>query len=166
MKRGVFEVRVVLMLTALAALAACSTPAPKQLQTGQDEAQVQAAMGPPTGRYALPGGGTRLEFANGPAGRFTWMVDLSAAGRVTAKAQVLDAEHFDQVQAGMRADELLRLLGRPAARQREWMDKQTWSWRYDTRECFWFSVTLDAQGVVMGGGSHMVDPACDVNTSR
>ena len=154
----------VLMLTLVLAAAGCVGCAgyPAQaLRAGQTEAEVVAVMGHPTGRYRLPGSAQRLEFARGPAGRVTWMVDLDNGGRLTQAEQVLDTLHFNQVRDGMSQDGLLRLLGRPAARQREYQDKQTWSWRYETHDCLWFRVTLNAAGQVMGGGAHMTDPACD-----
>ena len=145
----------------LLTLAGCSLPQPQRLQTGQTEAEVVATMGAPTGRYPLAGGAQRLEFARGPAGRVTWMVELDTAGRLTQAAQVLDAGHFAQVLDGMLQDDLLRLLGRPAARQREYMQRETWSWRYQTNDCLWARVTLGADGRVQGGAAMMSDPACD-----
>ena len=148
-------------LAVLLTLAGCSLPQPQRLQTGQTEAEVVATMGAPTGRYPLAGGAQRLEFARGPAGRVTWMVDLDTAGRLTQAEQVLDAAHFAQVSDGMPSADLLRLLGRPAARQREYMQRETWSWRYQTNDCLWARVTLGADGRVQGGAAMMSDPACD-----
>ena len=150
-----------LAAAALSLVSACSTLHPAQLRAGQTEAEVLAAMGQPTGRYALDGGAQRLEFAQGPAGRVTWMVDLDAGGRLVGHKQVLDADHFAQVRDGMPRDELLRLLGRPAARQGEWQGRETWSWRYETHDCLWARVTLGADGRVQGGLAIMTDSACD-----
>ena len=149
----------------LTLMTACGTPPSQRVQVGQPEAEVLAAMGPATGRYPLAGGAQRLEFARGPAGRTTWMVDLDAGGRVLQIEQVLDGRHFEQVLDGMPRDALLRLLGRPAARQREYQDRETWSWRYETHDCLWLRVTLSADGRVLGGAAHMTDPACDVGRS-
>ena len=150
-----------LAATALLLRSACSTLHPAQLRVGQTEAEVLAAMGQPTGRYALDGGAQRLEFARGPAGRVTWMVDLDAGGRLAGFEQVLDADHFALVRDGMPRDDLLRRLGRPAARQGEWQGRETWSWRYETHDCLWARVTLGADGRVQGGVAIMTDPACD-----
>ncbi len=146
-------------------LGGCAVPHAGQVHAGQSEAQVLSAMGPATGRYPLAGGAQRLEFARGPAGRTTWMVDLDAGGQVLQIEQVLDNPHFVQVVDGMPRDALLRLLGRPAARQREYQDRETWSWRYETNDCLWLRVTLSAEGRVLGGAAHMTDPACDVGRS-
>ena len=52
-------------------------------------------------------------------------------------------------------------IGSPGERRAARVGGQTWSWRYETHDCLWFRVTLNAAGQVMGGGAHMTDPACD-----
>ncbi len=134
-----------------------------QLRAGQTNAEVRRLMGPPSAVYPMPQGQRRLEYRRGPAGHSTWMVDLGSDGRVLQAEQVLTMATFERVVDGMSREALLRLLGQPAHRQREWRDKETWSWRYTTYACLWFRVTLSPEGLVMGGGGHMPDPACDVN---
>jgi hypothetical protein len=133
---------------------------------GQERASVLAAWGQPTARYALPGG-ERLEYASGPFGRTTWMIDLDANGRVLKAAQVLDPAHLAEVQAratGMSRDELLRTLGTPGERRHGgWMGGEVWSWRYPTHDCLWFQVSLDDAAKVLGAG-HGIDPRCDAGT--
>lgn len=152
---------------AVALLAGCAALAPPP-QPGQSEAQVQQRLGAPTARYALAGGATRLEFATGPFGRETWMVDLDAGGRVTAAAQVLEAGRLAAFQArapGLTRDELLRELGRPGERRGARLGGETWSWRYVTNDCLWFQVSLDAGGRVKDG-AFAIDPACDAPSER
>ncbi len=156
--------RILLQLWVICALVACA-PFPPPASPGQSEAEVMASLGMPTGRYPLPDGARRLEFARGPYGRVTWMVDVAAAGRVTQVAQVLQEAYFAQVVDGMPRDDLLRLLGRPAERAGEWQNRETWSWRYQTNDCLWFRVTLSREQKVINGGSHMIDPACDARTN-
>ena len=131
------------------------------LRIGDAEQQVVSLMGAPTGRYVMPDGTQRLEFARGPAGRTTFMVDFDANGRVRVAEQVLNAATFARVVEGLSGAELQRLIGRPGHRQREWRDKQTWSWRYPTNDCLWFRVTLSPDGRTTGGGAYMPDPECD-----
>jgi len=153
-------IRIVIRAMLAAVLAGCALGTPT-VRSGQPEAEVLAAMGKPTGRYLLPEGGQRLEYATGPNGHVTWMVDLNAGGRVTGVAQVLQERYFAQVRDGMSREDLLRLLGRPADRAREWQHRETWSWRFETYDCVWFRVTLSAEQRVLGGGSVMTDPRCD-----
>lgn len=148
-------------LTALlGACAALQVPLPT---AGQTEAEVIARLGPPTGRYTLPAGAQRLEYATGPYGRTTWMVDLDAGGRVTGSQQALTEANFAKVRDGMPRDEVLRLLGRPADRAGEYMNRQTWSWRYPTYDCLWARITFEPDGRVRGGASFLPDPRCDVD---
>lgn len=155
-------------LAATLLLSACAGWPPQAPQPGQTEAEVVARSGTPTGRYTLPGGATRLEYATGPYGRTTWMVDLDSAGRVTGARQVLTDTHLMQMQIripGMPRDELLREIGRPGeVRGGGFLQRgEVWSWRYVTNDCLWFQVSLGDDGVARSG-SFGIDPRCDVGT--
>ena len=67
---------------ALLAAAACGTYRPQDIKPGMSEAEAAALIGRPTGRYPGPNGQTRVEFATGPYGRVTWMVDVDPSGKV------------------------------------------------------------------------------------
>lgn len=151
----------------LAGGCAVAPPAP-----GTARAEVQGTWGTPTGEHALPNGGHRLEYASGPYGRTTWMVDLDAAGRVQTARQVLNEREFQAVMStpNLRRGEVLRRLGAPGevrgyGWRREDRGNQIWSWRYPTNDCLWFQLTLAADGRVTGGG-YGVDPACDTPSDR
>ena len=150
-------------LALLAGLSGCAVLQPRLAQPGQSEAEMLATMGRPSGRYAMDGGLQRVEYAKGPQGRVTWMVDLDPAGRVAHVQQVLTPANFDRVAHGMPRDALLRLLGRPGHIAGEFMNRETWSWRYETYDCLWLRVTLTAEGQVRGGASYLPDPQCDVD---
>lgn len=128
---------------------------------GLDAAALEARMGPATGRHALPDGGTRLEFARGPYGLHTWMVDLDPQGRAVRAEQVLTVANFQQVREGDRREDVLRRLGRPSeVRPGGWQGGETWSWRYDAdHNCLWFEVSMK-DGTVRGMGQ-AIDPRCD-----
>ena len=149
------------------ALAGCSSYQPQQLRAGQSEAEVLALMGQPTSRYAGPQGQKRLEFARGPYGRVTWMVDIDAGGKVIASDQVLDEAHFTQVQLtfqGKDADWLRYTLGRPGeVRGGGWQGGQVWSWRYPNvpEQCLWYQVSILEGGKLRDGGAYGTDPRCD-----
>jgi hypothetical protein len=157
----------VAMTLAAALLAGCAAVGPPP-QPGESESQVLQRLGSPTARYAMAGGTTRLEFATGPFGRQTWMVDVDAGGRVIAAAQVLDDRRLAAFQArapGMGRDELLRTLGTPGERRGARGGGETWSWRYPTNDCLWFQVSLDAGGRV-SDGAFGIDPGCDAANDR
>jgi hypothetical protein len=144
------------------ALGACTGYGPGDLRTGQTVEEVARSLGAPTGRYPLAQGGTRLEYARGPYGKHTFMVDIDATGRVAAWQQVLTERHFATIAPGIGTDELLRTLGRPSDRRSGgWQGGEVWSYRYDAIFCQWFQVS------VIGGrvrdAAYGPDPLCDVN---
>lgn len=151
------------LLALVAVLAGCAVLKEPSATPGQTEAEVVSRLGTPTGRYTLPAGAQRLEYATGPYGRTTLMVDLGADGRVTASQQVLTEANFAKVRNGMRREEVLLLLGRPAEKAGEYMNRQTWSWRYPTYECQWARITFEPDGRVRGGASFLPDPRCDAD---
>lgn len=149
-------------------LGGCAIGFMKPPLPGQTEAEVVQRFGAPTGRYAMPGGVTRLEYATGPYGRETWMVDLDAGGRVTGARQVLGEASFDSFQRlapvtgpGIPREQVLRTLGRPGeVRGGGWQGGQVWSWRYPTNDCLWFQVSIGDDGLTRGG-AFGPDPLCD-----
>ena len=160
-----FALRSRTVLLACALLLGCTIPRPGQVRAGMTAPEVVALMGPATARYTMPGGATRLEFATGPSGRVTWMVDLDAGGLVTQAEQVLDVRHFLLITDGMDREIVLRVLGQPSFVRGESMQRETWYWRYDNHDCLIGAATLSPQGRVVGGVGQMNDPACDRRTS-
>ncbi len=152
------------MAAIVAMLAGCVVKPPS---AGSTEAEVVQRWGPPTARYALAAGGQRLEYATGPYGRSTWMLDLDAAGRLVGAGQVLTDSSLQAFQAkapGMARDELLRTLGTPGNRRGGGRQGgEIWSWRYETNECFWFRVSIGDDGRVRDGGFYP-DPNCESPT--
>ena len=146
----------------LAALAsACMTPPPAPGQSGDE---VLRSWGTPTARYELPQGAQRLEYATGPYGRSTWMVDLDATGRVSSARQVMTEPFLTGFQGrlpGMPRRELLLNLGTPGDRRGGGRQGgEIWSWLYETNECLWFRVSVGDDLLVRDGGFYP-DPACD-----
>lgn len=147
----------------MATLAGCAGPGITPLASGLTEPEVQSRWGTPTGRYTLAGG-TRLEYATGPAGLETWMVDLDTAGRAVAWRQVLEPRYLESVQGrlpGMSRDELLSTLGRAGeVRSGGRQGGQVWSWRHDSPFCLWFQASLGDDGRVRDA-AFAPDPRCD-----
>jgi hypothetical protein len=147
---------------ACAVLAGCTSYGPRGVRAGQTAQEVAQAMGPPTGRYELAQGGTRLEYARGPFGKHTYMIDLDAQGRVLRSQQVLTENNFNGVQAGLTRDELLRHLGRPSERRSGGRQGgEVWSYRYDAVFCQWFQVSVHGSQVTSTG--YAPDPLCDID---
>lgn len=149
-------------LAAVAALAGCATTTygPQALKTGASVAEATAALGPPTGRYATAGG-ERLEYARGPYGKHTYMLDFDPQGRLAKWEQVLTEERFDTVRAGLTRDQLLAAIGHPSdQRALSWQNRTLWSYRYEGPFCRWFQVGLDTNGRVVETG-YGPDPLCE-----
>ena len=142
-------------------LTACAGYSPKGLQPGQPETDVVKQMGTPTGRYTLPNGGTRLEFARGPAGRETYMVDFDTAGRMVDWEQVMDLWYLTRITPGLSTEDVLMRVGHPGSTipiKRQQL--VVWNYRYPTNDCLWFQISIGDDGKVISGGQG-TDPQCD-----
>jgi hypothetical protein len=153
--------RVLVVWTLAALLGACAASGPQRFPPGSTRATVMQGMGAPTGEHPLPNGGRRLEYAGGAFGRQTHMFDFDTADRLLRWQQVRDEAHFNAIQAGMRADEVLSRIGRPSTtwaipRQRQIV----WSYRYETHFCQWFMVGMGHDDRVIDT-SYGPDPLCD-----
>jgi hypothetical protein len=152
-----------LLLTLALLCGACGTYSPREVQIGQSRDEVLKLMGPPTNQYRGPDGGQRLEYARGPMGRDTFMVDLDASGHVLGWAQVLTQARFAQIVPGLRREDVLFALGRPSNQKRYVRQHEdVWSYRFGVRDaaCEWFQVSLGDDGRVRSAGL-APDPLCD-----
>jgi hypothetical protein len=150
----------------LLVLGCASTGTPAAIPPGATESEVVAVMGPPTGRYKLSGDGTRLEFARGPQGRQTWMIDFDAAGKMVETEQVMDLWYLTRIEPGMTVDQVLIRIGhpgniRPIPRQQ----LSLWNYRYPTNDCLWYTISMGDDGRVVSG-SQGTDPQCDPGNVR
>lgn len=139
---------------------------PASIPPGASEAEVIAVMGRVTGRYEFKDGGTRLEFARGPQGRETWMIDFDAAGRKIDASQVMTLAYLMSIEPGMTTDEVLVRIGHPGSMQRVARQGITvWNYRYPTNDCLWFQISIGPDGRVVSG-SQGIDPQCDTSDRR
>lgn len=153
-------------MLALVALAGCAAYGPQRLKPGASVDDVKAALGPPTAQYPAAGGGERVEYARGPYGKHTFMLDFDGQGRLSGWQQVLDEPYFDALRTGTARDDVLRTLGHPAEQRSLGLQHRTvWSYRYETPFCKWFQVVFDRQGRVVETG-YGPDPLCDVGFER
>lgn len=155
-------VRVSALALSAALLAGCvNMSSPTKLAAGASADAIRAQLGEPTGRYALADGSQRLEYARGPFGRETWMLDVDAQGRLLRSTQVLAEATFGTIKAGMTRDEVLRIIGRPGnVGYVGWQKQTVWNYRYASPFCQWFQVGLSQAGIVEDTG-YGPDPLCD-----
>ena len=145
---------------AAATLTACAGYNPGALQPGSSEADLRARMGEPSGRHTLPGGASKLEFARGPMGKHTYMVELDADGRVRGWQQVLTEANFDALPIAAPRAEVRQQLGRPSESRVGWRGVgEVWSYRFESPFCRWFQVWLVDERV--REASYAIDPMCE-----
>ena len=161
------RIALTLLTVSSAALAGCAILTSRGLPAGTPIAQVRQSGLAPTGEYALPGGGTRLEFARGSFGRETYMLDFDAQGRLLTSTQVLTEANFATIEPGMSGRDVRMRLGRPAhVFNVGWQNLQVWNYRFFGGDCVWFQVSIGHadQRVTQAGIGY--DPACDGPASR
>jgi hypothetical protein len=104
------------LAAATVVLTACAHPwNTADIPPGTPRDQVIARAGQPVRVVPLPDGGQRLQYTLQPIGRYAFMVDLDASGRVVRSRQVLTAQEFARIEPGKwtRAD-VEREFGPPA----------------------------------------------------
>jgi hypothetical protein len=160
--------RPLITLAAAALAAACTSPALRTYPPGTASAAVLQDLGAPSAEYKNPAGGRRWEYAGGTYGRHTYMLDFDATDRLVGSDQVWTEAHFDTIQAGMGANDVLARIGKPSTTWNiSWQRQAVWSYRYDTPFCRWFMVGMSRDGQVMDT-SYGPDPLCsrDGNAGR
>lgn len=149
------------VIVGTALLAGCTAYSPAGLPPGTTLEQVVAVMGAPTGTLQAP---RRLEFARGPMGRQTYMVDFDADGKLVSWEQVLTENNFWQVTPGQTEDDVLKRLGHPSSvftipRQHI----AVWNYRYEGPFCQRFQVSIGTAPETLGhvtDASFGPDPVC------
>ena len=153
-------------LLAAVLLAGCQAYAPTRFLPGTSADQVRQGMGPPTATYPLPDGGVRYEYARGPYGKHTYMVDFDSASTLRRQQQVLTENNFALIREGMHRDEVLFAIGHPSDEKRlGWQNRMLWSYRYDAVFCLWYQVSFNPQWEVVDTG-YGPDPLCDTDNER
>jgi hypothetical protein len=122
------------------------------IKPGMSREVVLDRLGQPTRVVALDHGAQRLQYSSQPSGSTAWMIDLDAAGLVTAARQVLNERDFNRIVPGTwtRAD-IEREFGPPARIEAvaSWNGPvMTYRWKDAQGADMFFSVYLDAQDVV------------------
>ena len=154
------------LISALAlVLTACASYGGRGLEPGRSvESDVRAVMGVPYADHPAEPGQPfthSLEYPRGPAGRYTYMARIDAAGTLVRIDQVLDEQFLKQIKPGVSTrDDVRRVLGRPgfvAGPHR--LSGESWDFyglEFQTRIIL--TVSFDANGVVYSAAKG-VDPA-------
>jgi len=155
------------LLAALLALGGCAALAPGGLPPGTKIATARAAAFGPSAEYALPDGGTRLEFAQGAFGKQTYMLDFDKNGMLVSSQQVLTELNLATIASGMSADEVRMRFGRPV-----WVygvrhpRAHVWNYRFDGGDCVWYQVSIGDATQTVVEASLGPDPSCDGPNTR
>src|SRR4051812_26813161 len=135
-----------LSLAALAALLPGCVNMAGSIAPGTPAQDLQARVGPPAEVWKNADGTETWEYRQGPAGYYTYMIDLGPDRAVRAVHQVLDEPYFAKVSPGMPREEVHRLLGLPRLidhypRQNE----EVWTWRFKENNTWYrlFMVAFD-----------------------
>ncbi len=140
-------------LGVLAALAGCDQQAIDELEEGvATEADVVRRFGQPERVWDEPGGARTLEYNRQPEGVRNYMITIGPDGRMSVLRQVLTPANFARVQPGMPAQDVRRLLGKPAARVPYELKRETvWTWKFleppSAKKAF--HVVFDPEGRVL-----------------
>ena len=149
------------------ALCGCTVLAPASLPAGTPLAEARSRLVAPVAEYPLPGGGTRLEFAQGSHGREKHMLDFDAGGRLVTTRQVLTEAMLARLVPGTPRDAVLLQVGRPAATFAvPWQKLQVWNYRFAGADCVWFQISISDETMRVTEASTGLDPACDGPNER
>lgn len=149
-------------LALLSSLAACGSFAPGGLPLGTTIEQARRGVFKPTEEFGLPGGGTRLEFAQGGQAKQTYMLDFDRNGVLTSSEQVLTEPNLSALTTGTPAADVRLRFGRPV-----WVygvrypRGEVWNYRFAGGDCVWWQVTIGELDRRVVESSVGPDPACD-----
>ena len=135
-------------------IGACDWIAQGELRPGESTGDdVRRLMGKPGMVWEEPDGSQVLEFARGPEGHQTFMVEIGPDGRFRGMKNVLTSEFLARVRPGVTRDEARRILGQPTEVTRFPLkpDQEVWTWRYQAegRDPELFHARIGPDGVVL-----------------
>jgi hypothetical protein len=116
--------------------------------------EVRDRLGAPDREWPNQDGSVTWEYSRQPEGTRCYMITIGPDRVVSAVEQVLNETGFARIKTGMTGDEVRRVLGRPALRERFELKRETvWSWRIEPEPAMtdrlFFSVHFDAEGHVL-----------------
>ena len=95
-------------------------------------ADVRERLGPPAAEWPNDDGGVTWEYPRGPEGTRCWMVTLDDRGVLQKIEQALTDENFSRIESGWSAEQVRRLLGKPASEVTFPLKPEVvWEWRIE-----------------------------------
>ena len=133
-------------------LGACAHPwHTVNMPPGTPRDQVIAQAGPPFRVLPMPNGGQRLQYTLQPTGRYAFMLDFDAGGRLVSSRQVLNEADFNRIVVDRwTRDDVLYEFGPPARVDAVTSFQgavMTYRWMAGNEPMF-FWVYVDPQGIV------------------
>lgn len=135
-----------------------------QLKPGLSTAQeVRDRLGPPAAEWPNPDGGATWEYPRGPEGLKCWMLTLNGSGVLQKIEQALTEENFARIEKGWSAEQVRRLLGKPASEVKFPLKPEVvWDWRIEPQipgNRAFFHVHFSLDGYVTGTSRREESPA-------
>ncbi len=116
--------------------------------------EIRERLGPPAAEWPHGDGSVTWEYPRGPEGTRCWMLTLNDRGVLQKIEQALTEENFARIEKGWNAEQVRRLLGKPASDVKFPLKPEVvWDWRIDPvtpGNSAWFHVHFSLDGFVTG----------------
>ena len=147
--------RILAVLASAIGFYGCDAAHLAELKPGISTAQeVRERLGQPAAEWPNPDGSMTWEYPRGPEGTRCWMLTLNQGGVLQKIEQALTEENFARIERGWRAEQVRRLLGKPASEVKFPLKPEVvWDWRIDpatTGNRAFFHVHFSLDGFVTG----------------
>ena len=145
--------RILAVLASAIGFYGCDATHLAELKPGTSTAQeVRERLGPPATEWPNADGSVTWEYPRGPEGTRCWMLTLNQRGVLQKIEQALTEENFARIEKGWSAEQVRRLLGKPASEVTFPLKPEVvWDWRIDpatTGNRAYFHVHFSLDGFV------------------
>ena len=145
--------RILAVLASAIGFYGCDATHLAELKPGTSTAQeVRERLGPPAAEWPNTDGSVTWEYPRGPEGTRCWMLTLNQRGVLQKIEQALTEENFARIEKGWSAEQVRRLLGKPASEVTFPLKSEVvWDWRIDpatTGNRAYFHVHFSLDGFV------------------
>ncbi len=126
------------------------------------QAEVRARLGDPGFVHWNDDGTATWEYARQPEGTHCYMITFGRNQVISQIEQVLNEANYGKVRVGMSQDDIRRLFGAPARKQRfDNLGEEIWEWRIEgmpPMEETYFMVHFDSENGAVKKTSKRVQP--------